>query len=149
MGITWLLQTNGRRKSLCWNSCCVGWLVGASLHKKRLTQSYVLLIISMRPCRRGRTLVTLCTSTMRDVCFCCGGAQSGKHSVLSAVSRLLNRLATISSEVCWACASPAMAYLSLWLVVHTLGLTAMLVAFDESAFTTARAATIVGHGEGE
>ena len=79
----------------------------------------------------------------------CGGAQSGKHSVLSAVSRLLNRLATIFSEGRWTCASPAMAYLSLWLVVHKLGLTAMLVAFDESAFTTARAATVVVDDEGE
>ena len=49
----------------------------------------------------------------------------------------------------WTCASPAMAYLSLWLVVHKLGLTAMLAAFDESAFTTARAATVVVDDEGE
>ena len=42
-----------------------------------------------------------------------------------------------------------MAYLSLWLAVQKLGLTAMLIAFDESAFTTARAATVVVDGEGE
>ena len=42
-----------------------------------------------------------------------------------------------------------MAYMLLWLVVHKLGLTAMLVAFDESAFTTARAATVVVDDEGE